>query len=77
MNTLLIDLERVALEDDKEKVMRLLKSIAECTGMKMEYLIKRMKEAQMSELGRCDNWDIAECTGMMSELGLCDNWDVE
>ena len=48
MNTLLIDLERVALEDDKEKVMRLLKSIAECTGMKMEYLIKRMKEAQMS-----------------------------
>jgi hypothetical protein len=58
MNTLLLDLERVALEDDKAKVMRLLKSIAECTGMKMEYLIKRMKEAQMSELGRCDNWDV-------------------
>jgi len=58
MDTLLIDLERVALQDDKAKVMRLLKSISECTGMKMEYLIKRMKEAQMSELGRCDDWDV-------------------
>jgi len=56
MTTVLIDLERVALEDDKEAVQRLLDSLAEVTGYKKESLVKRMRAAQMRQLGRCDEW---------------------
>lgn len=56
MTTVLIDLERVVIEDDNEKIQALLDSIADLCGYRKETLIERMKAAQMSQLGRCDEW---------------------
>ena len=56
MTKLILDLERVALEDDKEAVQALLEALHRLGGLHKDTLVKGMKAAQMSQLGRCDEW---------------------